>query len=254
MLDLVLLSTIAGVFGIGIGGVIGAIFGSRSERVLCTVLSFAAGVMISMVSFSLVPEAVEISNVWNAGLGIAFGILILSVMDSFVHSITSTHKKTQSSATLGVDALRKKSLYKAGITMLCALAFHNLPEGIALGSSGAHNIGLGFGIAALLMLHNIPSGMAISAPLIGGGMKKLPAVLLSALSGLTTVIGAVIGFRIGGIDPFVTAFCIASAAGAMLYVVFGEIIPQSISMQKGKFPTFILLFGVIFGLFVTSMI
>ena len=89
--------------------------------------------------------------------------------------------------------------------------------------------------------------MAIVVPLISGGMNRLKAVLLTALSGFPTMIGAVLGYLLGGIGDMGLAISLALASGAMLYVVFGEIIPQSILMYKSKLPAFFIMFGILLG-------
>jgi ZIP family zinc transporter len=89
--------------------------------------------------------------------------------------------------------------------------------------------------------------MAVSVPLISGGSKKWRAVLLTALSGLPTVIGAVLGFALGMIDPIALSISLSLASGAMLYVVFAELLPESLLMWKSKAPGFVLLIGLLVG-------
>ena len=103
-------------------------------------------------------------------------------------------------------------------------------------------------LAILIGLHNIPEGMAIAVPLINGGMKRRLAVLVTALSGVPTVIGGVLGYWLGEIGPLGLALSLSFASGAMLYVVFAEILPQSILMYRSKLPAFFAIFGVLVGL------
>ena len=105
-------------------------------------------------------------------------------------------------------------------------------------------------LAVLIGLHNIPEGMAVSVPLIGGGMGKPKAVLLTALSGVPTVIGALLGFVIGEMSVVGLAVSLDFASGAMLYVVFGGIIPQAILMYHSKLPAFSVIFGMLLGLLI----
>ena len=102
-------------------------------------------------------------------------------------------------------------------------------------------------MAIVIGLHNVPEGMAVSVPLISGGMGKLKAVLLTALSGLPTVFGALLGFALGGISDIMLVLSLGFASGAMLYVVFGELLPESILMWRSKLPAFVLFIGVIVG-------
>ena len=94
-------------------------------------------------------------------------------------------------------------------------------------------------------VHNIPEGMAISAPLASGGVKGWRTVLLTALAGAATVLGAVIGLAVGGISKLASGVCMGLAGGAMLYVTFCEILPQSILMEEGRVPAVSMLVGII---------
>lgn len=92
--------------------------------------------------------------------------------------------------------------------------------------------------------------MAVSVPLISGGMAKEKAVFLTALSGAPTIIGALLGFWIGDMGTLGLALSLGFAGGAMLYVVFGEIVPQAILMYHSKLPAFSVIFGMLVGLFI----
>ena len=125
---------------------------------------------------------------------------------------------------------------------------------MTIGASYASNNGV-MGSAALVLailigLHNIPEGMAVSVPLISGGMNKMKAVLVTALSGAPTIIGALLGYLLGDIGSLGLALSLGFASGAMLYVVFGEILPQSILMYHSKLPAFTTIIGMLVGLFI----
>ena len=147
--------------------------------------------------------------------------------------------------TVKTQEVDKKSLLKAGVIMLLAIALHNLPEGMAIGATGASNTQTGILIAIIIAVHNIPEGMAISAPLASGGVKGWKTVLLTALAGAATVLGAVIGLAVGGISKLASGICMGLAGGAMLYVTFCEILPQSILMEEGRVPAVSMLVGII---------
>lgn len=148
----------------------------------------------------------------------------------------------------------KLSLMVAGVVMACAIALHNIPEGMTIGASYAHNNGVlgdsALILAVLIGLHNIPEGMAVSVPLIGGGMNRIKAVIITALSGVPTIIGALLGFVIGDMSVLGLALSLGFASGAMLYVVFGEIIPQAILMYQSKLPAFSVIVGMFVGLII----
>ena len=270
---LILTTAIAGVLGTGLGGLIGALLQKDSNRTVSLLLSFAGGVMLSVVCFDLVVEAIDT----NAGIfvvifSIALGVSVTYALNYLIDQKTTpeiphfdeNHPKTADDLDelIHSDHLdyhyarhdNKLSLFVAGIVMACAIALHNVPEGMTIGASYASNNGV-MGSAALILavligLHNIPEGMAVSVPLISGGMKKVKAVLITAASGIPTILGALLGYLLGEIGPLGLTLSLGFASGAMLYVVFGEILPQSILMYHSKLPAFSAIAGILAGILI----
>ena len=270
---MILATAIAGVAGTGLGGLIGALLQKNSNRIVSLLLSFAGGVMLSVVCFDLVVEAIETEvGIFTVIGAIALGVSVTFLLnhlidkktnhelphqdenhpktaddlDELIHSDHLEHHQRKNDSTL--------SLFVAGIVMACAIALHNVPEGMTIGAAYASNDGA-MGSAALILaviigLHNIPEGMAVSVPLITGGMRKPKAVLITAASGIPTILGALLGYLLGEIGPFGLALSLGFASGAMLYVVFGEILPQSILMYHSKLPAFSAIIGVLVGLLI----
>ena len=274
ILETLLLTTaLAGVGGTGLGGLIGAMLQKDSKRVVSLLLSFAGGVMLSVVCFDLVTEAIETNTgIWTVAASITFGVGITFILnylidrktnpevphidehhpktaddlDELIHSDHLHHHYNQQDSKLG--------LFVAGLVMACAIALHNVPEGMTIGASYAVNDGV-MGSAALMLaviigLHNIPEGMAVSVPLISGGMAKWKAVLITAASGIPTILGALLGYMLGEIGPLGLTMSLGFASGAMLYVVFGEILPQSILMYHSKLPAFSTIVGILVGMLI----
>ncbi len=149
----------------------------------------------------------------------------------------------------------KRELFVAGMVMAFAIALHNLPEGMVIGASFAKDLANtsfrdGLTMALVIGLHNIPEGMSVSVPLIAGGMKKPKSVFITAATGLPTVLGAMLGFCLGSISPLALSLSLAFASGAMLYVVFGELLPEAILMWRSKAPGFAMLAGLIVGVII----
>ena len=270
---LILTTAIAGVLGTGLGGLIGALLQKDSNRTVSLLLSFAGGVMLSVVCFDLVVEAIDTNaGIFTVILAIALGVAITYVLNYLIDRKTSpelphideNHPKTADDLDelIHSDHLEhhyaqndnKLSLFVAGIVMACAIALHNVPEGMTIGASYASNNGV-MGSAALILavligLHNIPEGMAVSVPLISGGMKKVKAVLITAASGIPTILGALLGYLLGEIGALGLACSLGFASGAMLYVVFGEILPQAILMYHSKLPAFSTIVGILVGILI----
>ena len=270
---LIITTVIAGIGGTGLGGLVGAMLQKDSNRTVSLLLSFAGGVMLSVVCFDLAVEAIETGvGVFAVVASIAIGVAVIFFLNHLIDKKTNPevpHIDENHPATADdLDELIHSNHYEhhhaqndsgfalflAGVVMACAIALHNVPEGMTIGASYASNEGV-MGSAALILailigLHNIPEGMAVSVPLISGGMSKPKAVLLTALSGLPTVIGALLGFMLGEIGPLGLAMSLGFASGAMLYVVFGEILPQAILMYHSKLPAFAAIGGMLVGMIV----
>ena len=273
METLIITTAIAGIVGTGLGGLIGALLQKDSNRIVSLLLSFAAGVMLSVVCFDLVVEAIETGvGVVVVISAIAFGVAVIYRLNRIIDKKTNpevphideNHPKTADDLDelIHSDHLEqhyinkdsKFSLFVAGLVMACAIALHNVPEGMTIGAAYASEGGAmgsaAIVLAVLIGLHNIPEGMAVSVPLIAGGMQKWKAVLITASSGIPTVIGAVLGFMLGEIGPLGLALSLGFASGAMLYVVFGEILPQAYLMYHSKLPAFSAVGGMLVGLLI----
>ena len=270
---LILTTAIAGVLGTGLGGLIGALLQKDSTRTVSLLLSFAGGVMLSVVCFDLAVEAIETdAGIFTVIAAITLGVAITYILNYLIDRKTApelphideNHPKTADDLDelIHSDHLEhhyaqhdnKLSLFVAGLVMACAIALHNVPEGMTIGASYASNDSV-MGSAALILavligLHNIPEGMAVSVPLISGGMKKAKAVVLTAASGIPTILGALLGFWLGEIGPLGLTLSLGFASGAMLYVVFGEILPQSILMYHSKLPAFSTIVGMLVGILI----
>ena len=273
-----LVTLISGAGGTGLGGFIGALFKSESNRTISLLLAFAGGVMTAMVCFDLLAEAEEAASqiaehgvvlvIFAVALGVAVVYLLNHLIDrktrkEVSHTADEHHPETHDDIDELVHAdhlnMHKRhndsrlSLFVAGVVMACAIALHNIPEGMTIGASfvASDNLLLGTGMimAVLIGLHNIPEGMAVAVPLISGGTGRVRATLLTAACGLPTVLGAWLGFWLGDIGPLGLTMSLGFASGAMLYVVFGEIMPESYLIYRSKLPAFAVMVGLALGMF-----
>lgn len=271
-------SSRSGAGGTGLGGFIGALFKSESNRTISLLLAFAGGVMTAMVCFDLLAEAEEAASqiaehgvvlvIFAVALGVAVVYLLNHLIDrktrkEVSHTADEHHPETHDDIDELVHAdhlnMHKRhndsrlSLFVAGVVMACAIALHNIPEGMTIGASFAVSDNLMWGtgmiMAVLIGLHNIPEGMAVAVPLISGGTGRVKATLLTAACGLPTVLGAWLGFWLGDIGPLGLTMSLGFASGAMLYVVFGEIMPESYLIYRSKLPAFAVMVGLALGMF-----
>ena len=261
MLQIILFSAVAGIFGMGLGGLISAILLKRpSENMICWLLSFAAGVMVSIVCFGLVPETFELAGIAVSVIGLIIGTIIVMGLNRLVDTITEkksgiikVHETHEELYHAGGYIRNRTRFLRSGLLMFLAIGLHNVPEGIAIGAGGSHSYQLGVLLTLMIALHNIPEGMAIAAPLLAGGINKWKVIFITALCGATTLLGGLLGILIGSISDLAIALSLSAAGGAMLYVVFGELMPQSIMMTKNRTASVVTLFGIIVGLFIAQI-
>ena len=203
--------------------------GAIPQKTEKAMLGFAAGVMTAASIFSLILPAMEQSGWIPAAAGFLIGIGFLLLLDEIVPHM---HVMSEEAEGLATPWSRTTKLF-------FAITLHNLPEGMAVGvvlagvldgstaMSAAAALALSLGIA----LQNVPEGAVLSMPLHADGMSKSRAFWFGALSGVIEPVGA--GLTIlcrSWIQPFLP-WLLAFAAGAMLYVVVEELVPQS---QAGK--------------------
>ena len=260
-MQMLLFSAGAGILGMGVGGLLSALlFKQASENITCWLLSFAAGIMTSIVCFGLIPEAIELSGVAVSISGLILGIVIILLLNKFIDKLTKlsdesmkVHRTHEEFYHQEQVIHNRSKMLRSGIIMLTAISLHNIPEGIAIGAGGTHDFSLGALITIMVTLHNVPEGMAVAAPLLAGGVSRFRAVFWTTISGAPTVLGCVIGLLIGNISELAIALSIAASGGAMLYVVFGEIIPQSVVMTKSRIAPLVTLFGILVGLLIAKI-
>jgi len=228
-----------GTFGTTIGGIIGVNIKNTSKS-LSFILEFAAGLMMGIICFELIPEALQISEIGNLFIGLLTGVSVMIICESLVNKKLKS-KKIKS----------QNSLLTTGIIIGIGLAIHNFPEGLAIGSGFGASTKLGITLAVAILLHDIPEGVAIATPIHASGMQKSKALYITVLSGLTTGLGALFGAILGTVSIDLIAICLSFAAGAMLYIISGEIIPEAKKMYKGRIPVIGNILGFITGIIIT---
>ena len=194
-------------------------------------LGFASGVMIAASVWSLLIPSIDMAQEQGilpwlpAAIGFMLGIVFLLVLDSVI-----PHLHLESTKPEGIKTKLKKTTM-----MVFAVTLHNIPEGMAVGVSFAgalmENTGItlagAFALAIGIAIQNFPEGAIISMPLKAEGMSKGKAFLYGTLSGIVEPIGAIITILLTSTVIPILPYVLAFAAGAMIYVVVEELIPES---------------------------
>ena len=271
------ITAVTGAGGLSLGGVLAAAVHSPSDRTMSLLLRFTAGVMFSVVCFDLIADAREEASALPVLCWILIGYLCTYLLNCWIdkqahhthshgghshtdaHGHSHSHNHSHETAHSGHDngelcACGHHTLRTAGLVLAAAVALHNMPVGMAIGATFAGTAAPGHAghagiLAALIIgLHNIPEGMSIAAPLLAGGSRPAGAVGVAALSGLPTIIGALLGYSAGTMNPLLLAVSLSFAAGAMLYVIFGELLPESESLWRGRLSGLSTMLGMLLGM------
>ena len=260
MTRVLMYSALAGIGGTGLGGVLAVALGSTSQKFNCWLLSFAGGVMASVVFFTLIPESIELTGTLLTILWMSLGVVVIMALNYVVDRLTGgeepivrLHRTTEELQHVKGFVGKRQDALRSGLLMIFAMALHSIPEGIVVGASGSHDIQLGLIIALIIALHNIPEGMVVAAPLISAGFGARRVILISASLGATQLLGGIIGISMGVLSNYFLALSLAFAGGAMLYVTFCEILPQSVIMTESRSSTYVTLIGIIAGMLLAKI-
>lgn len=215
---------------------VAVITGGVNRKLLDTMLGFAAGVMIAASVWSLLIPAMEITEAQGgfglipALIGFALGGGAIRLADAYLPHL---HRGLRRSQAEGVPTNWRRSTL-----LVTAITLHNLPEGLAVGVTfaavaaggelgNAATLGGAMALAIGIAIHNVPEGLAVAMPLRADGMSRPKAWFYAQASAAVEPMGAVIGAAmVLAIQP-IMPYALAFAAGAMMFVVVEELIPES---------------------------
>lgn len=216
-----------------------------SRRATDTLLGFGAGVMLAASVFSLMLPAMDAAaaqglsahaSVAGVGTAVLLGALLLLLLD---RSVPHEH------FLKGLEGPEARARRRAWL-FVTAIALHNLPEGLAIGVAFAGNdLASARSLATGIALQDVPEGLVVALALRGTGYSRGFSALLGTLSGLTEPLAALVGVALVGLSAPLLPWALAGAAGAMLYVVSHEVIPESHRMGHETFATAGLMLGFV---------
>lgn len=256
--NVVLLALLAGLFTWGctiLGSAIVFFFTEVSRKLLDVMMGFAAGVMIAASFWSLLAPAIDYAQAdygelaWlPAAVGFLLGGFSLRLINALVPHL---HLGKDVSEAEGIQP--KKKLSKTALLFL-AITIHNFPEGLAIGvtfgalaSGNMTNSALigAIGLAIGIGLQNIPEGAALSIPIRADGSSRWRAFFMGAMSAIVEPIGAVLGAALVIVMLQIIPYALAFAAGAMIFVVVEELIPESQTHGNTNIATLGLMIGFV---------
>ena len=222
-----------------IGSAMGFMFKKMSHKFSDIVLSFAAGVMLAAAVLGLIVPSLEYGGKYGiiiTVIGIFAGAICLNLIDKLVphlHRLAGTDTESHNNQSLDKVLL-----------FVCAIAIHNLPEGIAAG------VGFGSGdttqaliIAGGIALQNIPEGMVIIGPMLAAGVTPKKTFIAAMITGVVEIAGTLIGYFAVSVASAILPFALAFAGGTMLYVISDEMIPETHAHGSERGATYALLVG-----------
>ena len=225
---------LAGVLGTGFGGLISLFIGKKGNKFKSCLLEFSSGLMLCVIFLDLLPNALKLASILNIIIGILLGIMLMNITDSIVKSN------------------KNNSLFHTGIILSVGIAMHNFPEGLAIGSSYNVDTSLFLSLTLSIFAHDIPEGILLGIPLKLSGIRNIKVFIISILTGFFTLLGTFCGILIT--NTSIIGSTLAIASGAMLYIVFFEIIPQAKQLHFGRISSFSNILGIITGVLLSNIL
>ena len=232
---IIIVSSVISLIGTMIGASIGVFVKNPSSKFIGGAMGFAGGLMLSVVAFDLIPEAMEKTGFLNVIAFYILGIIIIYAIDRLTDNGAS------------------KSYSKVALITSLGLMLHNFPEGVIMGCGFLAGKTLGLKMSIIIAIHDIPEGLAVTTPLMAAHKSPIKVLLYAFVTALPTAFGAILGVGLGNISDKFLGACLSIASGIMMYVVFGELIPESNNLGSNAINTVSLLVGVTLGLIMMNV-
>lgn len=249
------LTLLVGLFII-VGSALG-IYSRNNRRVTDISVSIAFGVILGLIIFEIAPETYEIlSEELGMVRGISaiiilvlMGIVLLKILDAFVpsheHEAHHTHEHKN-------DECHNEHLHHIGIVSSIAIVIHNLIEGAGLYLISKGDTTSGILLCIGIGLHNIPMGLVITSTLVNSNIKKRTIAILISIVSISTFIGGLIMFILGGVNELVEGIMLGITLGMLAYIAIFELFHQIYHMKNKILVRMCILFG--FGVLIFSVL
>ncbi len=211
-----------------------------SEKWKDILIAFTAGIMVSATAFGLIPQALEASGITVMTIGLLLGLLVLDYIEKRVPHINVEYES-------GITSFDNKSLL-----VMFALFIHNIPEGLSTGFSYAsEHEALGPMVAIAIGAQNMPEGLVLALFLIHSHVGKLKMLLIVATTGLLELVSAIIGYFTASFIEALIGYGLAFASGAMLFIVYKELIPETHGHGYERQATYSFIVGLLIMIYIS---
>lgn len=208
---------------------------SLTHKVRDNLLAFTAGVMMAASMLGLIPESLNSGGFIPMGIGVILGVLTLTLLEKNIPHIDLEH----SNKSVHFD--------EKAILIIAAITLHNIPEGLSVGVSYASDTeGTGNLIAFAIGFQNAPEGLLVALFLITQNIGKLKAFVIATLTGAIEIVTSLLGYYLTSFVGFLVPFGLAFAAGAMLFIIYKELIPESHGDGHERTSTYSFIVGILF--------
>ncbi|HZH58108.1 MAG TPA: ZIP family metal transporter [Metabacillus sp.] len=199
-------------------------------------LAFTAGIMMTAAMLGLIPESLKFGGLLEVSIGLFLGVLVLTSLERAIPHMDLNHTRS------GIKFDEKALLIIAAITL------HNIPEGLSVGvsyASAGNENETGNLIAFAIGLQNAPEGFLVALFLINQSIKRGKAFLIATATGAVEIVASLLGFYLIRYVEFLVPFGLAFAAGAMLFIIYKELIPESHGDGNEQFATYSFITGIL---------
>ncbi|WHY93392.1 ZIP family metal transporter [Neobacillus cucumis] len=231
----VLIGSILSALSTGAGAlIILFIHHSVTHRFKDILLAFSAGIMMTASTIGLIPEALKIGGFLSLFIRVFLGVFALTILEKKIPHIELDHNQ------YGIQFDEKAFLIISAITL------HNIPEGLSVGVSYASNTGeTGNLIALAIGFQNAPEGLLVALFLINQKMGKFKAFILATLTGAIEIVTSLMGFYLTAFVQGLVPYGLSFAAGAMLFIIYKELIPESHGDGNERTSTYAFITGLL---------
>jgi zinc transporter, ZIP family len=215
-MDPLVIVVIISVLGPLIGSAIG-VMKMPSFEYICSMLCFAAGVMLAISFLELIPQSLLLSSIMTCTGGLVFGSLVMYALDRLIPHL---HPRL-------CEQEHGCNLERTSVYLILGMFLHNFPEGMAIAVGTVTDIKVSFVIALAIAIHGIPEGICTSAPYYHSTGERAKAFLLSSSTAAPILAGFFVArYIFQNIPQELLGFIIAATAGLMIYITVDELIPS----------------------------